>query len=80
MGNPVCALLKLYIYLVIGRVILSWFPITPGSGLASVYRVVHTLTEPVLGPVRRIVPALGMIDISPLVVIILAELLLGRVC
>jgi YggT family protein len=67
-----CQLLSIYLLVVFGRIILSWFPITPGSALASVYRILHALTEPVLAPVRRILPPVGMggmgLDLSPIIV------------
>ena len=62
-------LLSLYVVVVFGRVVLSWFPISPGSAMAGVYGFLHQLTEPVLGPIRRILPPLGGFDLSPLVLI-----------
>lgn len=54
------------------RAILSWFPASPGSILASVNHVLYRLSEPVLGPVRRVLPPVragGMgIDLSFIVV------------
>ncbi len=44
---------------------------TVPEALGKVYDVVFMLTEPVLGPIRRILPQLGMIDLSPLVVMII---------
>ncbi len=44
---------------------------TVPEALGKVYDVVFMLTEPVLGPIRRILPQLGMIDLSPVVVIII---------
>jgi len=38
------------------RAILSWFPASPGSALASINHVLYRLSEPVLGPVRRLLP------------------------
>ena len=67
-------LLELYIILVFGRVILSWFPIGPGSALAPVASFLYSVTEPVLGPVRRALPPLRMgamgLDLSPIIVLI----------
>ena len=64
-------LIQLYIYVIIGRIILSYFPINPGSVMAQIYGVLYNITEPVLGRMRRIVPPLGMIDLSPMIVILL---------
>ena len=44
---------------------------TVPDALGKVYDVVFMLTEPVLGPIRRILPQLGMLDLSPLVVMII---------
>jgi YggT family protein len=76
----ICQLLNVYVYVLIGRVILSWFPMAPGSALAPIYRFLYTVTEPVLGPVRRMMPSLGGFDLSPLVVILLINLLARQVC
>jgi YggT family protein len=60
---------------VFARVVLSWFPIAPGGAMASVYGVLYSVTEPVLGPIRRLLPSVGMIDISPIVIVILVQVL-----
>jgi len=50
-------LLEIYLWGVLfPRALLSWFPASPGSTLASVNAVLYRLTEPVLGPVRRLLP------------------------
>ena len=54
------------------RAILSWFPMNPSNALIA---MLDQITEPVLAPLRRIVPRIGMIDITPLVAIILLQLL-----
>jgi YggT family protein len=49
--------LEIYLWGVLfPRALLSWFPAAPGSTLASVNAVLYRLTEPVLGPVRRLLP------------------------
>jgi YggT family protein len=74
-----CRLVQAYIIVIFVRVILSWFPISPGSGMASIYSVVYNLTEPVLGPIRRLMPGIGVggmgLDLSPIIVILLVQLL-----
>jgi YggT family protein len=66
-----CALLQAYFFALFARIILSWFPIQPGGVMAQVFSFLYTITEPVLGPVRRIVPPIGGgIDISPIIVFI----------
>ncbi|MCL4470262.1 MAG: YggT family protein [Sulfuricella sp.] len=68
-------LLKISIYIVLGAVfiqaILSW--VNPHSPLAP---VLNSLTTPFLRPVRKIIPPLANVDLSPLVVLLVCELLL----
>jgi YggT family protein len=69
------SLLRLAVYLFIGALILqavlSW--INPYSPLAA---PIHLLTRPLLDPIRRILPSISGIDLSPLVVILLLQALL----
>jgi YggT family protein len=50
------------------RSLLSWFPVDPNNFLV-VFLV--TVTDPILLPLRRIIPRLDMIDLSPMVAILL---------
>lgn len=54
------------------RAILSWFQMDPRNPLIA---VLDQITEPILAPLRRVVPRLGMIDITPLVAIILLQVI-----
>ncbi|MGE0485110.1 MAG: YggT family protein [Gammaproteobacteria bacterium] len=56
-----------FIGAIIIQVVLSW--VSPGA-YNPVSSVVHSLTEPLLAPARRVLPPLGAIDLSPLVVIL----------
>jgi YggT family protein len=80
----ICRLLDAYLIVMFARIILSWFPVEPGSGLASVYGFLYAITEPVLGPIRRVIPPLGMggmgLDLSPLVVFFGISILRGAIC
>lgn len=69
MGELICRLLDIYVIVIIARIILSWFPMQPGGLGAQLFSFVYSITEPVLGPVRRMLPSIGMLDISPIVVI-----------
>jgi len=60
-------LIDLYTILVLAAVILSWIRLSPGN---PVSQLVHTLTEPVLAPARRMIPPLGGLDLSPMLVLI----------
>ncbi len=59
-----------YNWLIFIRVILSWFRHNPYH---PVIRFVYEITEPVLGLFRRIIPPLGVIDLSPLVALLAIE-------
>ena len=50
-----CTLVNVYIFVIFGRIILSWFPRSTGI-LGTVGDIFYGLTEPVLGPVRRMMP------------------------
>ena len=79
MQNLLAQLLQLYILCIIGRIILSWFPITPGTVLATIFSYLYRITEPVLGPVRRVMPSAGAFDLSPIVVILALEIIGGAI-
>jgi YggT family protein len=76
----ICALLYVYLIVLFGRAILSWFPLQPGSAWASIASVLVQLTEPVLAPLRRVIPPVGMFDVSFMVLffaIIIVQRVLG---
>lgn len=65
-------LLMLYLVLILAGVILSWV----GHGFRHpIVPLVFQLVEPVLAPIRRVLPSLGGLDLSPLVAIILIQFL-----
>jgi len=70
-------LIQAYIYLImLPMALLSWFRIQPGTTLARVQLFLYRATEPVLRPVRRIIRPMGGLDISFLVVILVAQFIL----
>ena len=75
-----CALLLAYIVVLLARAIMSWFPIRPGTPLASLYGVLLDLTEPVLAPLRRVIPPAGMFDLSFVVLIVALFIIQAAVC
>jgi YggT family protein len=79
-GRLIQQLLSLYLIAVFGRVILSWFPLSPNGPMSGVYGFLYTITEPVLGPVRRIMPPLGGLDLSPIVVLFGIQILSSAIC
>lgn len=79
-----CDLLAVYWLILFIRILLSWFP-PPGSGvLRTGYNVIYDLTEPVLRPVRGLLPpiragAMGL-DMSPILVFIVIFVIQAAVC
>ena len=69
----VVAVIQLYSYMLLARIVLSWIPNVDRSN--QIVRFLYQVTEPVLEPVRRALPQVGMIDISPIVVFIGLHLL-----
>ena len=55
----------------LGRVLSSWFNVTPQSPFYSVIMILYQVTEPILAPIRRVLPKMGMLDLSPLVALLL---------
>ena len=64
--------LELYNLVLLVRVICSWFPVDRNAGW---YRFILSLTEPVLEPLRRLIPPIGMMDLSPIAAFLLIQIL-----
>jgi len=64
-------LFELYSFILLARVLLSWFQVDPYHPLV---RALFQLTEPVLEPIRRLLPSAGMLDFSPIVAFIAIRL------
>ncbi|MDB5057812.1 MAG: hypothetical protein JWO59_1284 [Chloroflexi bacterium] len=56
---------------ILARVLMSWFAV--GTAAGPVVRLLDDITEPILGPLRRVIPPIGMIDITPIVAIFLIQ-------
>ena len=63
-----------YTVVVFITVIVSWFQLPPDN---SVARFTRMLTEPVLAPIRKLIPAVGGLDFSPMILLILLRILRG---
>jgi len=71
----ILTLIDLYIYVIIAMVIMSWlfaFNVINFNNqfVRQVHHIITQLTEPVLAPIRRFLPDLGGIDLSPLVLLL----------
>jgi YggT family protein len=74
--NFISYLITLYVYIIIAGAVMSWLiafnVINPyNQFVRSLWQGLNALTEPVLRPIRRRMPDLGGIDISPLVLILI---------
>jgi YggT family protein len=71
----ILTILNIYFWIIIASVVASWlihFGIVNYSNptVRSILRALNALTEPVLGPVRRFLPNMGGLDISPIIALI----------
>lgn len=82
--NILCLLLQLYWLVVVARIVMEWIPISFDHPLARVRAVLRSMTEPILAPLRAIIPPVrlgGMgLDLSPIVLLIALSILSGVVC
>jgi YggT family protein len=67
--------LQLYVYVLIAAAVLSWLVafnvVNPRNPIVSaIGQFLYAITEPVLRPIRRMLPNMGGIDISPIIVIL----------
>lgn len=80
----VCIAIQIYLLVVLVRIIMSWFPPTPGTTYAQIFEVFDRLTEPVLAPIRAVLPPVRIgvagLDLSPIVVFLVGTLLLRAIC
>jgi YggT family protein len=64
-------LFQLYSFVILARVLMSWVQVDPYSPLA---RTIFNLTEPVLQPIRNLLPPASGLDFSPIIAIILLQI------
>jgi YggT family protein len=73
----VLSIVRFYVWLIIAYVLMSWFPMR--GVLAEIQQVLASVVEPYLGLFRRIVPPLGAVDISPIIAILVLQLVTNYV-
>jgi YggT family protein len=71
----ISSLIQLYIYVIIAGAVMSWliaFNVVNAYSpiVRSIWQALNALTEPLLRPIRRVMPDLGGIDISPVILIL----------
>ncbi|MBQ6811390.1 MAG: YggT family protein [Firmicutes bacterium] len=59
---------EVYIYIIFARVICSWIWVNPYNKL---YQFIFSMTEPLLAPIRRLMPKTMMLDFSPMILMLL---------
>ncbi len=63
-------------FALLGRVIVSWLAaagmMSPGN---PIFNALYQITEPILAPIRRVLPSTGMIDLSPMIAILILALI-----
>ncbi len=67
-------LFDLISFSILARIILSWFAASGGGGGGRIRLLLYDITEPILGPFRKVIPRLGMIDISPIIALLALDL------
>lgn len=75
-GSPLQILVNAYSLVVLVRVIISWIQLPPNH---PVVQFTRALTEPVLAPIRKVLPAGGGLDFSPLILLLLLRFIAGLV-
>ncbi len=69
----VCTLIDIYILILLGRIILSFFDVPSDHAVGRIRSVLASLTDPILVPLRRAIPPVRLggaaLDFSPLVVV-----------
>ena len=84
MTSIVCLIIQVYLFVVLIRILMSWVPPTPGTTYQQVHDVFDRLTEPVLAPIRAVLPPVRLgvtqLDLSPIVVFVLGTLLIRAIC
>lgn len=72
-------LFTVFYLLLTARILLTWIPMQPGGVLADIIDVLNSLTEPLLAPIRKIIPPLPVgsmyLDLSPLILMLLVNFL-----
>ena len=61
-------LLRIYGYLIVARALTSWFP---DARRHPIVQLLYQITDPIMIPASRFIPRIGMIDISPMIVILI---------
>ena len=75
MGNFITVVGYALYIVILARVVVSW--ISPGRTDNPIVALIIQITEPILAPIRRVMPRMGTIDFSPMVALIVLTLILS---
>jgi YggT family protein len=82
--NLLCAALQIYWIVVVARIVMEWIPVSYDHPLARVRSALRSATEPVLGPLRAMLPPMRLggvgLDLSPIILLVGLSLLTGVIC
>ncbi len=71
----VAYLIQFLAFAIFARAILSWLPIDQNG---PVVQALHMITDPVLDPLRRVIPPIGMLDLTPMIAMLLLFFIAGQ--
>jgi len=77
LAQLVAFLASFFNILILVRVLLSWVPIGGGETMRTIVGLIYAATEPILSPIRRILPPMSGLDLSPIVAMVLLQVI-GR--
>jgi YggT family protein len=80
----ICILLSVYWVILLIRIRSSWFPVPPSGPVATAISFIYGVTEPVLRPLRNLLPPIRLgavaLDLSPIIVFIVIGILQSSIC
>jgi YggT family protein len=80
----VCSAIAIYVLVVIARIILEYIPVDYDHPVARARSALRSVTEPLLAPIRAVIPSLRMggiaLDLSPIVLIVVLNILAAAIC
>jgi YggT family protein len=83
MSQLIYVVVQLFLLCLLGRIVLSWFPPSGPGLLESIRQVFFKITEPVLGPIRRVLPPVRMggmgLDLSPMIVFLVLQIIISAI-
>lgn len=84
MSTIICRAIQVYSLVIIARILLEWLQVPPDHPVARAKRLLRAVTDPVLIPVRRLIPPISTggigIDLSPLIVLVALGVIGSVIC